>query len=85
MCLAIPGRLLSIDGDEGTIDYGGLTPRAGLCLVPDARPGGRGLVHAGFVIAVLDPEEGRALEALAEETRLFAPQRPSLPGGEGHG
>lgn len=85
MCLAIPGRLLSMDGGEGTIDYGGLTRRAELCLVPDAKPGDRVLVHAGFVIAILDPEEGQALEALVREIRLFAPP-PEIPSeGASHG
>lgn len=80
MCLALPGRLLSIEGDEGIIDYDGVTRRAELCLVPDVKPGDRVLVHAGFVIAVLDPQEGLELEALVRETRLF-----DAPRGSGHG
>lgn len=84
MCLAIPGRLISIEGGEGTIDYDGVTRRVELCLVPDAKPGDRVLVHAGFVIAVLDPKEGLELEALARETRFFAPQHDPSEGG-GHG
>lgn len=73
MCLAMPGRLTAIENGEGIVDYGALARRAELCLVPQARVGDMVLVHAGFAIAVLDPREGRELEALAREVRSFAP------------
>lgn len=66
MCLALPMRVIAIDGDIATIAAEGLEQRASLMLVPDAKPGDYVLVHAGFVISVLD--EAEAAETLA----LFA-------------
>lgn len=66
MCLALPMRVIAIDGAIATIAAEGLEQRASLMLVPDAKPGDYVLVHAGFVISVLD--EAEAAETLA----LFA-------------
>lgn len=83
MCLAIPGRLTAIDGEEGIVDYGGVKRRAELCLAPSAVLGDMVLVHAGFVIAVLNPKEGRELAALTRQTLLFAPDPPEEGGAHG--
>ena len=66
MCLAVPMRIVSIDGGVATIEAGGITQRAGLMLVPEAVVGDFVLVHAGFAITVLDADEA------AERERLFA-------------
>lgn len=68
MCLAIPGVIRRIEADEAVIDYDGVTRRAELTLVPDARVGDRVLVHAGFAIAVLGAQEGDELIRLTRET-----------------
>jgi hydrogenase expression/formation protein HypC len=65
MCLAIPGRLVRIEGDVGFADFGGAERRVGLMLVPAARAGDWVLVHAGYAIQTLD--EAEALESV----RLF--------------
>jgi hydrogenase expression/formation protein HypC len=65
MCLGVPGKIL--DTHEagslrmGRIDYGGVVKEACLAYVPDAKPGDWVIVHAGFALNVLSPEE-------AEET-----------------
>lgn len=64
MCLAIPGQLLSIEGDDaltrlGRVSFAGAVKRACLAYVPEAREGDYVLVHAGFAIAVLDEDEAR--------------------------
>jgi hydrogenase expression/formation protein HypC len=65
MCLAIPGRIIEIDGATARIDFGGVTREANVSLVPQATVDTYVLVHAGFAIEVLDEHE-------AEETlRLF--------------
>jgi hydrogenase expression/formation protein HypC len=65
MCLAVPGRIVEIDGTNARVDFGGVTRDADLTLVPDASTGDYVLVHAGFAIERLD-------EAEAEETlKLF--------------
>ncbi|MGC8618654.1 MAG: HypC/HybG/HupF family hydrogenase formation chaperone [Thermoplasmata archaeon] len=60
MCLAIPGKILAINGDHATVDYGGTRHEANISLV-DANVGDYVIVHAGFAIEVLDVIE-------AEET-----------------
>ena len=72
MCLAIPGLLLSVEGDdpafrEGKVDFGGVRKQVSLACTPDASPGDYVLVHAGFALQVLDQEEARRNLATLEE------------------
>jgi hydrogenase expression/formation protein HypC len=72
MCLAIPGRILEITGDDdlsraGRIDFGGVIREASLAAVPEARVGDFVIVHAGVALSVLDEEEARLVfETLRE-------------------
>jgi hydrogenase expression/formation protein HypC len=72
MCLAVPGKLLSIEGDDplmrqGRVAFAGIVKPANLAYVPEAKPGDYVLVHAGFAITVLDEAEARkTLAYLAE-------------------
>jgi hydrogenase expression/formation protein HypC len=72
MCLAIPGQVLSIEGDdaltrEGRIAFGGVVRRACLAYVPEVHEGDYVLVHAGFAISVIDQDEAmKTLAYLAE-------------------
>jgi hydrogenase expression/formation protein HypC len=68
MCLAVPGRILSIAGGEpllrvGRVDFGGIVKEINLAYVPEAELGDHVLVHVGFAIAVIDE---------AEAARVFA-------------
>ncbi len=66
MCLAVPVKVLQIDGLKAIVELGGLTRQASIMLVPDTQVGDYVLLHAGFAIQKLDEKE-------AEETiRLFA-------------
>ena len=71
MCLAIPGTVIQLEEDTATIDYGGTTRRADLRLLPDTAVGDCVLVHAGFVIQKVDPDEGAELEALLKKMYLL--------------
>ena len=71
MCLAIPGTVIQLEEETATIDYGGTTRRASLRLLPDTAVGECVLVHAGFVIQKVDPDEGAELEALLKEMDLL--------------
>jgi hydrogenase expression/formation protein HypC len=74
MCLAVPGRILQIDGDTARVDFGGVTREANVTLVPEAAVDSYVLVHAGFAIQVLN-------EAEAEETLdLFRQLAEALDG-----
>ena len=58
MCLAVPGKVTLIDGNEATVDFGGITRKANISLV-DAAVGSYVLIHAGYAIEVLDEKEAK--------------------------
>lgn len=62
MCLAVPGRVESIDGSDptfrtGKINFGGIVKSVNLAYVPDAKIGDYVLVHVGFALTIVDEEE----------------------------
>lgn len=64
MCLAVPGKIVSIEGDDpllrsGKVDFAGVTKQVNLAYVPEARIGDYVLVHVGFAISTVDEEEAR--------------------------
>jgi hydrogenase expression/formation protein HypC len=59
MCLAVPGKILGIDGDTARVDFGGITREANVILVPEAAVDSYVLVHAGFAIQVLNEAEAK--------------------------
>jgi hydrogenase expression/formation protein HypC len=63
MCLAVPGKILSISGDDttrmGRVSFGGVGKEASLAFVPEAKVGDYVLVHAGFAISVVDEAEAQ--------------------------
>lgn len=69
MCLAIPGRIIEIKGGDAVVDYGGVTKKASLRLCPEAAVGECALVHAGFVIQLMDEDDARELQELLRETQ----------------
>ena len=58
MCLAIPGKIVKINGEMGDVDFGGVTRQANLSRV-DANVGDWAVVHAGFAIQVMDEEDAQ--------------------------
>jgi len=63
MCLAIPMKIVHIEGNRGLVDIGGTRREIGLDLVTDVKAGDYVIVHAGFAIQILDEKD--ALETLA--------------------
>ena len=64
MCLAIPGQVLAIVGEDpltriGKVAFSEIVKETNLALVPEVCVGNYVLVHAGFAIAVLDEAEAR--------------------------
>jgi hydrogenase expression/formation protein HypC len=63
MCLAVPGKIVSISGVDttrmGQVSFGGVGKEACLAFVPEAKVGDYVLVHAGFAISVLDEAEAQ--------------------------
>jgi hydrogenase expression/formation protein HypC len=80
MCLAFPGRVLTVDGDFAKIDFGGGTTREGINVsLVEAKPDQYVLVHAGYAIQVMDEEEAQKTlsywkEILAYEEDSARPQ-----------
>jgi hydrogenase expression/formation protein HypC len=83
MCLAIPGKITSITGDDpllrtGKIDFGGVLKEASLAYVPEAKPGDYVIVHVGFAISRLDEAEAKKVfEYLREMDELAELSDPS--------
>ena len=79
MCLAVPGRIVSIEGDDpilraGRVDFAGIVKRVNLSYVPDAQVGDYVLVHVGFAISTVDEAEAHQvfsyLSQMGELTEL---------------
>jgi hydrogenase expression/formation protein HypC len=59
MCLAVPMRLIKIEGRLGTVELEGLHRQVGLDLLEDPQVGEYVIIHAGYAIEKLDPEEAQ--------------------------
>lgn len=72
MCLAIPGRILSVQGDDpmtrsAAVSFGGITKEVSLAYVPEAKVNDYVIVHVGFAISTLDESEAhRTFEYLEQ-------------------
>jgi len=71
MCLAIPGKVVSIEGTIAIIDFGGVQRETNISLV-EVKPGDYVIVHAGFAIQAVD--ELDALETIKLWEELLASQ-----------
>jgi hydrogenase expression/formation protein HypC len=68
MCLAIPALVVKrLEGDDALIDLGGVRKSISLALVPDAAEGDYVIVHVGYAISCLDPDEAQKTLALFAE------------------
>jgi hydrogenase expression/formation protein HypC len=61
MCLAVPGKILSVQGADfartARVSFGGIVKDVSLAYVPAAREGEYVIVHVGFAISVVDEAE----------------------------
>lgn len=72
MCLAVPGRVVEVIGDDpdlrwGWVEFDGLRRQVALACVPDAGPGDYVLVHAGIALSTVDEDEARRVLAAIDE------------------
>ncbi|MDY7011277.1 MAG: HypC/HybG/HupF family hydrogenase formation chaperone [Planctomycetota bacterium] len=67
MCLAIPAKIESIEGDKAVIDLAGARATAVTSLTPQVKVGDWVLVHAGYAITILDEEDARETFAILRE------------------
>ncbi len=64
MCLAIPGKIVSIEGLDdtfrtGKVSFGGIIKNVNLCMLPEAKIDDYVLVHVGVAISIVDEEEAK--------------------------
>lgn len=72
MCLAVPGRVLSLSGDDsvtrtGRVDFGGVVKEINFAFAPQAGIGDYVLVHVGFAITIIDEAEAQRVFAHLRE------------------
>ncbi len=72
MCLAVPALVLSIDGDFAQVDFGGASKRVCVTLLPGLEVGEYVIVHTGYAIEKMKPEEAKKTLALFEEMAQMA-------------
>ena len=69
MCLAIPARIVELEGDRAVVDAMGNRWKAKTTLLPEARLGDLVLIHAGFAISLVDEEEAKKTWQLIRRNR----------------
>ena len=72
MCLAIPGQLLDIKGEDpllrsGRVSFGGLIKEINLAYTPEAKVDDYVLVHVGFAISIIDEVEAERVFGYLDE------------------
>ena len=82
MCLAIPGKILSVSDEDdpvmrvGKVSFGGIVKEVNLAYVPEATVNDYVIVHVGFAISTLDQAEAEVvfkyLEQIGELDELKA-------------
>ena len=76
MCLAIPVKVIAVrDGTSATVDIGGVQKDISTALLDDLSIGDYVILHAGFALSRLDPDEAERTLALLEELETAAPRR----------
>ena len=67
MCLSIPAKIDSIDGEMAMVSVGNVTYNASLQLLDDVKVGDYILLHTGFAIQKISPEEAAETLKIFEE------------------
>jgi hydrogenase expression/formation protein HypC len=67
MCLAIPVRIVAIDGDEAETEIAGVRRQVSIALTPEAKVGDYVLLHTGYAIGIVDEAEAEETLKLLEE------------------
>ncbi len=76
MCLCIPARILSVDGSFATAEVGGLIVNTGIHLIDGVKTGDYVLIHSGFAIQILSPEEADETFSLLREIESYSGEEP---------
>jgi hydrogenase expression/formation protein HypC len=85
MCLAIPGKIESISGDDplsrtGKVNFGGILKEVSLAYVPEVKVGDYVIVHVGFALSRLDEDEAHKVFDYLKEMEDLGELRESGSG-----
>jgi hydrogenase expression/formation protein HypC len=85
MCLAVPGKILSISGDDpltrtGRVSFGGIIKEVNLAYVPEASVDDYVIVHVGFAISTLDEKEAEQVFEYLREIGELEQLEDKTPG-----
>ena len=76
MCLAIPGKILSIDENSALVDFDGIQQNVIIALIMNPEVGKYVIVHAGYAIEQMDEKD--ALEAIEQWKEIAQDQDMNL-------
>lgn len=82
MCLAVPGKVTAIFGEDplmqtGRVDFGGVVREVNLCYVPEVKLGDYVVVHVGFALSIVDEIEAQKIfEYLRQIGEMELPDEP---------
>ena len=87
MCLALPGRVVSIKNSgtiirTGTVDFGGIRKEVNLSFVPEADIGDYVLVHVGFALNTIDEGEANRVFQYLDEIGELSELEDGKPTGD---
>ncbi|BEU88521.1 HypC/HybG/HupF family hydrogenase formation chaperone [Selenomonas sp. TAMA-11512] len=67
MCLAIPAKIIDMNGAIAQVEVKGVRRQASLMLLPEAKTGDYVLVHAGFAMQIVEEKDAQETYALLDE------------------
>jgi hydrogenase expression/formation protein HypC len=84
MCLAVPGKILDISGDDpylriGRVSFAGIVKQVSLACVPEARVNDYVMVHVGMALSVVDEKEAAETLSYLKQMGELAELTPSVP------
>jgi hydrogenase expression/formation protein HypC len=71
MCLSVIGKIIKVNGDSALIDLDGIKKEVSITLKPNAKKGDYVLLHAGFVIEIMQSKEAKKALKDIKETEKF--------------
>lgn len=69
MCLAVPAKVIEIDGDMAVVESEGVRREGNIVFVPDAEVGDYVLIHAGFAIKKWTEEDAREFDEIMRDVK----------------
>lgn len=67
MCLAVPGKIVALQGENAVIDFNGVRRTAVISLIADPKVGEHVIVHAGFAIQKWSDRDVKEYNAIMKE------------------